>query len=133
MTLTFDSAVYNDLLVEVTPKVIETEPEYERTLAIVEELTFNQNRTPEQVALHKLLVMLVEAYEIENYPVAQPSPGEILRHIMEASGTRHVDLVGILGSSDVVSDIVDGKREVSETQAQILADFFKTSPSLFSR
>ena len=77
MTLTFSPEVYNDLLVEVTPKVIETESEYERTLAIVERLTFNRNRTPEETELHKLLVMLVETYESEHYPIPECSPDEI--------------------------------------------------------
>ena len=131
MTLTFNPVAYSDLLVEVTPKVIETESEYERTLAIVERLTFNRNRTPEETALHKLLVMLVEVYESEHYPIPECSPDEILRHIMEASGTCQADLVGILGSSEGVADIVNGKRAMSKAQAKILAERFKVSPSLF--
>lgn len=131
MTLTFNSTLYSELLLEVTPKVIDTEQEYERTLAMVEKITFNRNRTPEETALHKLLVMLVEAYETENYPVTESSPDEILRHIMEASDTRQVDLVGILGSSGVVSEIVNGKRAISKAQAKILGELFKVSPGLF--
>jgi HTH-type transcriptional regulator/antitoxin HigA len=131
MTLTFNTAVYSDLLAEVTPKVIENELEYERTLAIVEKLTFNQNRTLEENAIYKLLVMLIEAYETENYPISEASPDAVLRHIMESSGTRQADLVGIIGSSGVVSEIVNGKREISKTQAKILAELFKVSPSLF--
>ena len=131
MTLTFNPTVYSELLREVTPKVIETEEEYERTLAIVEQLTFNLNRTQEESALYKLLVMLVEAYETEHYPLLQSSPDEVLRHIMEASGTRQADLVGIVGSSGVVSEIVNGKRTISKAQAKILAQLFKVSPSLF--
>ncbi|MCG8363797.1 MAG: transcriptional regulator [Pseudanabaenales cyanobacterium] len=131
MTLTFNPEIYSNLLVEVTPKVIETEQEYEHTLAIVEKLTFKKNRTPEENALHRLLVMLVEVYEAEHYPMSESSPDEILRHIMEASGTRQADLVGILGSSGVVSEIVNGKRAISKAQAKILAELFKVSPSLF--
>lgn len=131
MTLTFNPTLYSELLVEVTPKVIETEQEYERTLAMLEKLTFNRNRTPEETALHRLLVMLIEAYEIENYPMTESSPDEILRHIMEASETRQVDLAGVLGSSGVVSEIVNGKRAISKTQAKILGELFKVSPSLF--
>ena len=101
MTLTFNPVVYGDLLVEVTPKVIETELEYDRVLAIVEQLTFNRHRTLEETALHKLLVMLIEAYEAEHYPMPESSPDEILQHIMEASGTRQADLVGILFPCDI--------------------------------
>jgi HTH-type transcriptional regulator/antitoxin HigA len=66
MTGTFDRSAYTDLLSQVTPKVIETEEEYEATLAAVESLVFNRNRTTEQTALCKLLVLLVEAYEEEH-------------------------------------------------------------------
>jgi HTH-type transcriptional regulator / antitoxin HigA len=131
MTLTFNPIVYGSLLAEVTPKAIESEAEYDRTLALVEQLTFTQNRTPEQTALHKLLTILVEAYEAQHYPISESSPSEILRHIMEASGTRQDDLVGIIGSSDVVSEIVNGKRAIDRAQAEIFAEMFKVSPSLF--
>lgn len=127
----FDPKIYSQLLSEFTPKVIETEREYEQTLAVVEKLTFKQNRTPEETALHKLLIVLVEAYEAEHYPIADSTPDEVLRHIMEASGTRPADLVGVLGSSGVVSDIVAGKRAISKAQAKILAELFAVSPSLF--
>jgi HTH-type transcriptional regulator/antitoxin HigA len=50
---------------------------------------------------------------------------------MAASGTRQADLVGIIGSSGVVSEIVNGKRTLSKAQAKILADRFKVSLSLF--
>jgi HTH-type transcriptional regulator/antitoxin HigA len=131
MTITFDQDAYRNLLTEFAPKAIETEEEYERILNKVEELTFNKNRTNEEQALYKLLVILVEAYETENYPIDQSAPHEILQHIMEASGTRQADLVGIIGSSGVVSEVVNGRRSISKAQAKALSEYFKVSPSLF--
>jgi HTH-type transcriptional regulator / antitoxin HigA len=131
MTLTFDQTTYRSLLAEIAPQVIETEEEYDRALAIAERLTFAKNRTPEERALYKLLVMLIEAYETEHYPMEQSTPHAVLLHIMESSGTRQADLVGILGSSGVVSEVVNGKRAISKAQAKALGDRFKVSPSLF--
>ncbi len=131
MTLTIDQKTYSQLLVEASPKVIETESEYERALSIVERLTFNQNRTPEETEIHKLFVTLVEAYEIEHYSMDEPSPHEILRHILSASNTSQADLIGVLGSERVVTEIVSGERSIDQTQAKILADRFKVSPKLF--
>jgi HTH-type transcriptional regulator / antitoxin HigA len=131
MTLTFDRAVYSNLLAETAPKVIETEEDYERILAMTERLTFAKDRSPEEQALHKLLVMLTEAYETQHYPMDESTPYEILQHIMESSGTRQADLVGIVGSSGVVSEIINGKRSVSKAQAKALGEYFKVSPSLF--
>ncbi|TAG73796.1 MAG: transcriptional regulator [Oscillatoriales cyanobacterium] len=124
MTLTFD-------LAEVAPRAIETEAEYDRLLAVAEGLTFAKNRTLEEKALHKLLVTLIEVYEDQNYAIDKSEPHEILQHIMEASGTRQADLVGIIGSSGVVSEVVNGKRAISKAQAKALGDYFKVSPSLF--
>ena len=105
--------------------------EYERLLVVAECLTFAKNRTQEERVLHKLLVKLIEVYEAQNYPIDLSAPYEILQHIMEASGTRQADLVGIIGSSGVVSEVVNGKRSISKAQAKILGDYFKVSPSLF--
>ncbi len=131
MILTFDRANYSNLLAEVSPRAIETEAEYDRLLAVAEGLTFAKNRTPEEKALYKLLVTLIEVYEAENYGIDKSDPHEILQHIMEASGTRQADLVGIIGSSGVVSEVVNGKRAISKAQAKALGDYFKVSPSLF--
>ena len=130
MILTFDGATYSKLLAEIAPRAIETEEEYDRLLAVAERLTFAKNRTPEERALYKLLVTLIEVYETENYPI-ESEPHEILQHIMESSGTRQADLVGIIGSSGVVSEVVNGKRAISKAQAKALGDYFKISPSLF--
>ncbi|MFQ4143412.1 transcriptional regulator [Chlorogloeopsis sp. ULAP02] len=131
MTLIFDKNIYRSLLAEVIPAAIETEEEYDRILKVVEQLTFKKNRTTEEQALHKLLVILIEAYETQNYRIDQSATHEILQHIMEASGTRQADLVGIIGSSGVVSEVVNGKRSISKAQAKALGDYFKVSPSLF--
>lgn len=131
MTLTFNPIAYGNLLTEATPKVIETEEEYDRALAIAERLTFTKNRTPEEQALYKLLVLLIETYEAETYPMEQSAPHKILQHLMEASGTRQADLVGLIGTSGVVSEVVNGKRTISKAQAKALGNYFKVSPSLF--
>jgi HTH-type transcriptional regulator / antitoxin HigA len=131
MILTFDRNAYCQLLSEFAPKVIDTEEEYDHALAAAEQLTFAKELTLEHQALYKLLVMLIEAYEAENYPMDRTEPHEILQHIMEASGTRQADLVGIVGSSGVVSEVVNGKRAVSKGQAKALGEFFKVSPDLF--
>ncbi|MBE9096441.1 type II toxin-antitoxin system HigA family antitoxin [Tychonema sp. LEGE 07203] len=131
MILTFDRITYNNLLAEISPKAIETPEEYDRLLAVAERLTFAKHLTPEEKALYKLLVILIEVYETQNYPIDQSEPHEILQHIMESSGTRQADLVGIIGSSGVVSEVVNGKRSISKAQAKALGDYFQISSSLF--
>ena len=131
MTLTFNQTSYSNLLAEVAPKVIETEAEYDRALAIAEKLTFDRNKTPEQRAIYQLLVMLIEAYETKHYPMPTSTSQEVLLHILEASGIDRADLVGKLGSSDEVSEIIAGERVINQAQAKILGNMFKVSPNLF--
>ncbi|MDB9524066.1 transcriptional regulator [Dolichospermum circinale CS-1225] len=132
MNSNFDNKTYSQLLAEIAPQVIETEEEYERLLKVAEFLTFKKNLTPEERALDKLIVRLIEDYEEENYPMDESTPHEILLHIMESSGIRQADLVSILGSSSgVVSEVVNGKRSISKAQAKALGEYFKVSPSLF--
>ena len=131
MTLTFNQAIYSNLLAETVPKVIETEEDYDHIMAMTERLTFAKGRSPEEQALHKLLVTLIEVYEAQHYPMDVSEPHEVLQHVMESSGTRQADLVGIIGSSGVVSEVINGKRSISKAQAKALGEYFKVSPGLF--
>lgn len=132
MTLTFDQQSYRSLLSETLPQVIETEEEYDRLLGLVESLhAKKRQRTPEEAALYKLLVILIENYETQEYPMPASPPNRILQHILESSGTSSADLLGWLGSEEEVSAILAGKRPIDATQANLLADRFKVSASLF--
>jgi HTH-type transcriptional regulator / antitoxin HigA len=132
MTLTFNPTQYVGLLAEAVPQVIKTREEYDRALGLIEPLHFKADLTMEEEALYELLLMLIKAYEDEIVPSTAPIPHKVLQHIMESSGTRQMDLVELgLGSSGVVSELVNGKRAISKAQAKLLSDHFKVSPGLF--
>lgn len=78
-----------------------------------------------------LSVPLIEAYESEHYPIDESTPLEILQHLMEMSQTRQEDLIGIIGSSVVVSEVINGQRSFNKAQAKALADYFQVSINLF--
>lgn len=71
MTLTFDKSLYGALLTEIQPQVITSEEENEKYLAIVEKLIAIKDRTPEQNAILKLLVALIEDFEEEHYQLQE--------------------------------------------------------------
>jgi HTH-type transcriptional regulator / antitoxin HigA len=135
---TLDEGKYRDLLQElkIVPKVIETEAENEKYLAIVEVLMFKgKSRTIEETTLLRLLVTLIEAFEEKYYSFKewqQTTPHEFLQHLMAGKGIKQVDLVGVLSlSSGLISSIVNGKRQISKEQAKKLGIYFKVSPGLF--
>jgi HTH-type transcriptional regulator/antitoxin HigA len=49
----------------------------------------------------------------------EASPHDILLHLMEARELRQAELIGILGSKGVVSEVVNGKRSISKAQANL--------------
>ncbi|MBE9249086.1 transcriptional regulator [Dolichospermum sp. LEGE 00240] len=131
MTISLDKTTYSQLLVEYQPKVITTEAEYDQALETVEKLMAEQQRTPEQTAILQLLVTLIEEFETKHYPIEPSSPHAMLEHLMDARGIKQSDLVGIIGSKGVVSEIVNRKRAISKAQAKALGEFFNVSPALF--
>ena len=138
MTITFNQKNYIALLErdEIAPKVIETEAEYQRFLAVAERLIFKrQDRTVEETTLLKLLVKLIKDYEEEVFDLenwSKTSPHELLQFLMEAKGIKQADLIGVLSdSSGLVSSIVNGKRAISKAQAKKLGDFFNIESGVF--
>ena len=124
------SSAVDAFLPWTTPKLIRTEEDYEQALAVIESM-MNRDRTPEQSDLFDLLVVLVERYENEHYPIPDASPRDMLEFWMDQKGVKQAQLVGVIGSSGTVSDLVNGKREISKKQARALGDFFSVDYTLF--
>ena len=132
MTLTFNSHKYQELLIKYQPKIIRTEAENEKALAIVEELMHRSNRSPEENELYDLLITLIEKFEQEYYsPGSASTPRSMLLFLMEQKDIKQSDLVGVIGSKGIVSEVVNGLREISKAQAKALGEFFKVDPGLF--
>lgn len=130
MTRTINKEAYAELLVKYQPTVIETESENEAALALAEELE-HRERTPEEDAFLDLLVTLIEKFEDEHYQLNASTPQSILLHLMEARDLKQEDLIGVIGSRGVTSEVVNGKRSISKSQAKALGEFFHVSPELF--
>jgi HTH-type transcriptional regulator / antitoxin HigA len=86
------------------------------------------------MALYELGIMLVKDYESKICPMDDwrtQSPSEMLQYFLESSGKKQSDLVGAIGSSGIVSEVVNGKRSISKSQAKKLSEIFDVSPNLF--
>jgi HTH-type transcriptional regulator / antitoxin HigA len=132
MTLTFDFQVYATLLSKVLPQAITTEAENERALATVEALMHKTELTPEEDRLYDLLLVLIEKFEQENYPLQNLStPHSRLLHLLDSNHLKQTDLLDVFRSSGIASEVINGKREISKTQARKLGERFGVSPALF--
>ncbi len=138
MTTTINRSNYIDLLneVQLIPKVIETEVEYDLFLAVTESLlSKRQSRTPEETALFMLLVKLIKDYEEEHYSLqasTQIALHKFLQHMMEARDMEVADLMGLLNiSKELAVSIFDGDRSLDLAQSQYLGNYFNVSSSNF--
>jgi HTH-type transcriptional regulator / antitoxin HigA len=123
---------YAELLTLVRPKVIETEAENEFYLAEVGKLMqLGENLSVAQEQLLRLLVNLIENFEDQHYRLHPASPLEILTGLMQDRELKQKDLLPVFGSQGIASEVLNGKRSISKTQAKALGDFLKVSPSLF--
>jgi HTH-type transcriptional regulator/antitoxin HigA len=73
---------------------------------------------------------LIHAYEEANFQMPLVSGAEALTYLMEEYGLRQSDLPEI-GSQGVVSEILNGKRELNVRQIHALAKRFHVSPAVF--
>jgi len=134
LTATIDVKRYGRLLAKAVPRVITTEEENARTIAIVESLMEKgeRNMTPEEDALLDLLTNLIRNYEQAAYPRRPKSePHEMVAFLLEQRGLGPKDLWPVIGSKSRVSEMLAGKRSISKDQAKKLAEFFRVRADLF--
>lgn len=111
---------------------IRNEEEYEQAVARLNEL-LDEVGTDEAHPLYELLDTLgtlIQAYEEQHYPVPEVSGAEMLRFFMEEHGLKQADVPEV-GSQGVVSEILNGKRELNIRQIRALAKRFHISPTVF--
>lgn len=132
MTPTFSSEKYGSLLSRYQPKLIKTEEENERALAIVEKLMYQRNRSIEENELYDLLITLIEKFEQEFYqPGSHSTSHSMLQFLMEQQQLSTIDLAEIMGSEAQVTEILNGEREMTIAQLKAISELCKVEPSVF--
>lgn len=111
---------------------IRNEQEYEQAVvrlnALIDKVGVNEAHP--LYSLLNTLGILIEAYEEEHYEIPDCSGLEILSYFMEEHSLTQSELPEI-GSEKIVSEIINGKRELNIKQVKALAERFKVSPSVF--
>ncbi len=123
MTPTSSQQSYTDLLIKYQPKPIKTLEEYNVALTIVEGMMSGE-LTEAETKLFDLLVLLIETYEAQHYPIGEPTIGATLESLMHEFDVNSSTLAEVLGSVEQVREVINGQREVSKSQAESLAKFF---------
>jgi HTH-type transcriptional regulator/antitoxin HigA len=98
-------------------KRITTEKEYNEAVAYLEELgdreDFQENK--DLIEQFDLVSALVESYEKDHFKLNPGHPIEIIKLKMTLLDIQQKDLVPIIGSSGVVSEVLNKKRALSKS------------------
>lgn len=111
---------------------IHNEQEYNQAVTRLNEL-LDEVGTDESHPLYELLDtlgILVQAFEETHFPMPTATGIETLQFLMEEHDLKQADLSEI-GSQGVVSEILNGKRELNLRQIRALAARFHVSPAVF--
>ncbi len=95
-------------------RIIKTDADYEKALAMVEQL-IDVDPAPgtDEGDQLELLALLIKHYEDEHYPMEAPDPIDAIRFRMEQQGLMQKDLIPFIGSKSRVSEVLSKKRPLT--------------------
>lgn len=93
-------------------KIIKTEKQYQQALLRMEEIFDSKQKSSSSDEL-ELLVLLIENYEKEKYPIEMPDPIEAIKFRMEQLGYKQKDLANLIGFKGRLSEIFNRKRKLN--------------------
>lgn len=111
---------------------IRDEDEYDSAVERLNDL-LDEIGTDENHPLYSLmdtLGTLIQAYEEEHHPIPEAKGADVLRFLMDEHELTQSDLPEV-GSQGVVSEILNGKRELNVRQIRALSERFRVSPAVF--
>ena len=95
---------------EIRP--IKTEKDYNEAIQRIEKLWGAEKNSPQGDELD-LLATIVEAYEMNHFPILPPDPVDAIIFRMEQMNMTKTDMAKYLGSQSRVSEILGRKRKLS--------------------
>ena len=132
--MTYNPKIYGELLADTLPGIIESDAEYSRIEEIFNCLISKgeEKLSPEETRLFGLLANLLEEYESRTLePIEKASPREILNSLMRENNLKQTDMTEIFGTQSIVSEVLNGKREITKMQAKALSEKFAMKVEAF--
>jgi HTH-type transcriptional regulator/antitoxin HigA len=103
---------------DATLVLIDSDAELARARALVEQLW--QSVEPADMARLQAQARLIAAFEETKWPRRPPRTADLIRHLMDQHGLTRADMVPILGTPSRVSEVLQGKKELSMGMVQRL-------------
>lgn len=92
--------------------MIKTEKEYQKALKRLDAI-YDAPAGSKHGDELELLVILIDNYEKENFPIDLPDPIEAIKFRMEQLGYKQKDLAGVIGLKSRVSEVLNRKRKLT--------------------
>ena len=126
------SPAYTALLAKIPPRVIRSEEQNEGFIAALYELEQRQAEwTSDEAELADLLSLLIEDFEEKHYQLPRSSPLEVIEFLMDQHGLKRKDLADVFGTPSIVSEVLNGKRDLNKEHIRRLSERFGVSPEMF--
>ena len=127
------SEAYLELVRECPLRIIHTEAEYRRAIAMLDRLSDRGPARAEDETEYLLaLALFVDRYERAHEPVPTATGVEMLADLIETHGVKQGDVAAGTGLADsTISEILAGKRKMNVKHIEALARFFKVEPAVF--
>lgn len=113
---------------KTTLVVIQNDSDHAEAKALVERLMRSSDAADR--ARMTAQARLIEAYERTRWPRRAPSLPELLAYLMDQHDLTRADLVPLLGTASRVSEVLNGKRELSMSMIRKLRERFHISADL---
>jgi HTH-type transcriptional regulator / antitoxin HigA len=132
MSSTTVRSQYASLLRSALPRVIRNEAENQHYIAILEEMDSRGTRmTTAERQMADLLTLLIEEFEEKQYALNSAGPIEVLKELMLGNNLKQKDMLDIFVTPSIVSEVLQGKRNLTTEHIRRLSQRFHVSPEVF--
>ena len=108
--------------------IIENDKDHAQAKGLIEEL-MGSNDVADRARM-AAQARLIEAYERARWPRRTTTLPDLLTYLMDQHGLSRADLVPLLGTVSRVSEVLNGKRELSMSMVRNLRERFQISADL---
>jgi HTH-type transcriptional regulator / antitoxin HigA len=108
--------------------IVENDHDHAQAKALIEKLMGSDDAA--DLARMAAQARLIEAYERARWPRRPPTLPDLLSYLLEQHGLSRADLVPLLGTASRVSEVLNGKRELSMSMVRNLRERFQISADL---
>ena len=107
--------------------------DYEKLSSLLDNLldVVGEDESHELMGLIDVISHMISIYDDEHYQLEEGIGIDALKFLMEQHALNQNDLKNEIGSQGVVSEILNGKRQLNVTQIRKLSERFKVSPGTF--